>query len=254
MALLTTCVCGERVEGADGDALFGALRTHSDAAHADLRLSDGVLRDLVAAKMRMTPWDGQRQRIEGEVETKALVPGRIDDFLGFFDRDAFMDNPIWASCYCMFHEFAGTPEEWETRTATENRADKRRIIESGGSQGYFAYAGGRAIGWCHAAPRASLPAIERSEDHGIEDDSRRVGSIVCFVVAAPYRGQGVARKLLDAACDGLRGQGLAIAEGYPAQTRGSDARAFHGPLEMYLAAGFRRHREGERLTIVRRPL
>ncbi len=32
------------------------------------------------------------------VEVVALTPARRDDYLAFFDRVAFADNPEWAKC------------------------------------------------------------------------------------------------------------------------------------------------------------
>ena len=48
-----------------------------------------------------------------------MTPDRVADYQSFFDHDAFMDNPMWADCYCMFYRFSGTNEEWEHRTAKE---------------------------------------------------------------------------------------------------------------------------------------
>jgi GNAT superfamily N-acetyltransferase len=92
------------------------------------------------------------------------------------------------------------------------------------------------------------------EHFAIDDDPSPIGSIVCFVIAPPYRRQGVARRLLAAACDGLREQGLATAEAYPIAGAASDAHSFFGPMQMYLDAGFTVHRQGGRNTIVRKPL
>ncbi len=46
----------------------------------------------------------------------------------------------------------------------------------------------------------------------------------------------------------------AFAEAYPARQPRSDAAAYHGPLQMYLDAGFTPYREPEQFVIVRRPL
>lgn len=110
------------------------------------------------------------------------------------------------------------------------------------------------MGWCHAAPRPALAGINAREEFRIDDDPARVGSIVCFVIPAPYRRQGIATRLLEAAVEQLRRQGLAIAEAYPPKQAVSDALAFRGTLEMYLAAGFAPYREGQRSVIVRRSL
>ena len=247
------CVCGYRMEGADDGALFRAMRIHSDQAHADLQITDQSIRDILTARSRMTTWDGGRTSLASLPEIRALGPERLDDFLRFFDRDAFMDNPIWASCYCFYHHFGGTDAEWDQRSGARNREEKSALIRSGQAQGLLAYVDGRPVGWCHAAPRLSLPALDRSLEFRV-DDAERVGSIVCFVIAAPYRRQGVARRLLDAACKRLRRQGFEYAEAYPLKHPMSDARACQGPFAMYLAAGFSPYRESERRAVVRKPL
>lgn len=86
------------------------------------------------------------------------------------------------------------------------------------------------------------------------DPARRVGAIVCFNVASPYHGQGLARQLLDAACEGLRADGFAVVESYPAKRALSDVCDYHGRLDMYLKAGFTVHRESEHFAIVRKAL
>ncbi len=103
-----------------------------------------------------------------------------------------------------------------------------------------------------ASERAA--GLDRIPEFRCDGDSSTIGAIVCFNIAAPYRGQGLATKLLDAACDGLRDQGFALVEAYPARTEHSDARDYHGRLLMYLRAGFAVHRESERFAVVRRAL
>jgi GNAT superfamily N-acetyltransferase len=249
------CVCGHRYDWSDGDELFPLLRAHNDAAHADLNLPDTALRQLAEAHARMNPWDGTITPLDGAPEIRPLTPALADDFLRYFDRDAFADNPIWGDCYCMFGHC--TAAEWDKtpeRTAQQNRADKAALIRRGEAHGHLAYDGNRVIGWCHAAARTSLPVLATREQFQIDDDPSPIGSIFCFVIAPPYRRQGVARRLLDVACDGLRAQGLTIAEAYPHRGASSDAFAYHGPLPMYMDAGFTVYRESERNTIVRKPL
>ena len=40
--------------------------------------------------------------MSGPVEIRELTPELLADFLGFFEGEAFADNPGWASCYCQF--------------------------------------------------------------------------------------------------------------------------------------------------------
>jgi GNAT superfamily N-acetyltransferase len=249
------CVCGHRYEWAEDDDLLTLLKAHNAAAHAELNIPDEALQQLAEAHARMTPWDGTVTPLSREPDIRPLTPALADDYLRFFDRDGFTDNPIWATCYCMFGHC--TAAEWDTtpeRTARQNRADKAALIRRGEAHGHLAYDAGRVIGWCHSAARTSLPVLATREQFAIDEDPSPIGSIFCFVIAPPYRRQGVARRLLDAACDGLRAQGLTVAEAYPHAGASSDAFAYHGPLSMYLDAGFAVHREGGRNTIVRKRL
>lgn len=177
-------------------------------------------------------------------------PELLTDYLRFFDQDAFADNPRWASCYCHFNHAPHHLKNWEARTADENRAAVSQLIRDGRMHGYLAYLGGKPVGWCNAASRAYMTTLQ--EDGEVQ--TNRVGSIVCFVIAKPYRGQGIARRLLDAACDGFRRQGFEIAEAYPRQEAQNEAANYHGPLAMYLAAGFEPVREADGIVIVRKTL
>jgi GNAT superfamily N-acetyltransferase len=247
------CTCGQRVVGDGPEEVASALRAHVNEAHAHWGIPDAYLRELRATSARMAAWDGQPLRLEGEPEIRRLSPGRLTDFLRFFDRHAFMDNPLWSGCYCMAPHFAGSAEEWVRRSAAQNREEKRELIRSGRTSGYLAYVGGRPVAWCHAAPRSDLPGLGRLDEFRTTDGDR-VGAIACFVVSAPYRRQGLARRLLEAACDGFRADGLTIAEAYPPKDATSDARAFRGPLDMYLSAGFRAYHEGKQFIVVRKTL
>ena len=247
------CVCGRRLAGADDDALFDALRRHSDEAHAAMQLSDDRIRGMLAARGRLATWEGERTPVPGPVEIRPLTPERLGDFLRFFDRDAFMDNPAWAACYCFFYHFTGSPDEWQTRTSEQNREAKSELIQQGAAQGYLAYVGDAPVGWCHAAPRDTLPGLAGLLAGGDHTDEC-IGSIVCFNIAAPYRRQGIATRLLAAACEGLRSRGLTVAEAYPPKEARSEARTFHGPLAMYLAAGFAPVREANGYVTVRKRL
>jgi hypothetical protein len=60
MAVIT---CLRSANGGRGDeALYEAMRRHSDEAHAEMGITDAMIRDLVARQVRMTAWDGQPRR------------------------------------------------------------------------------------------------------------------------------------------------------------------------------------------------
>jgi GNAT superfamily N-acetyltransferase len=229
------------------------MREHCSEAHAELSLSEQAIGDFVDAALRTGP---ARPRVEtiNRVEVRALTPEAREDFLRFFDYEAFADNPAWAACYCVFFHCPGGCDAWEGRGAAENRAAAEAGIVGGTMHGYLAYADGQPAAWCNAGPRSIYPRIMEDEARHV-DDAEQVGAIVCFVVAPPYRKHGLARRLLDAAVDGFRAQGLAIAEAYPTtHTPEHDADAFHGPPSLYDEAGFMPYREVGRQTIVRKAL
>ena len=185
------------------------------------------------------------------LEIRDLSPERLADFLVYFDREAFADNPQWASCYCQHLYVDHAQVNWASRTAQDNRAAACERICSGRMHGLLAYRDGQPVGWCNAAPRMLLDAFADEPD----PDAERLGQITCFVVAKAHRRTGVATALLDTACDRLKRLGLAIAEAAPRTAPDSDAHAYHGTLGMYLAAGFHVHRDEQDGTVlVRRAL
>ena len=188
------------------------------------------------------------------VEIRELTPALVEDYLTFFDHDAFADNPRWAACYCMFPHVNCSGDEWDARAASVNRADKRALICGGQAQGWLAYVDGQPAGWCNAAPRANL-ARYRDDDDLSRDDVDCTGTSACFIIAKPYRRQGIAAQLLAAAVDGFRRRGLRYAEAFPLRNTQDDADAHVGPLSMYLAAGFEPLRDLDNgYSIVRKTL
>jgi GNAT superfamily N-acetyltransferase len=182
---------------------------------------------------------------------RPLSPETLPDFLAYMDGEAFADNPQWHFCYCQYMYVDHAKVKWGSLTAGENRDSACERIRSGQMQGYLAYRQDKPVGWCGAAPRLLLPAFADQPD----PDAARLGQITCFVVAQAHRRTGVAKSLLEAACEGFRQQGLTIAEASPREDAKSDAQHYHGPLAMYLAAGFVIHRAPQNgVSIVRRAL
>src|SRR5207248_5163983 len=113
-------------------------------------------------------------------------------------------------------------DEWQTRAADENREAMLRRIENGDAGGLLAYVDNRPVGWCHAASKADLPRAAASP-LGRGADVAEVGSIVCFLVLPAFRRKGVARRLLDAACDSLGRKGFRYADAYALADTGNYA-------------------------------
>jgi ribosomal protein S18 acetylase RimI-like enzyme len=245
----TVCMCRTEITAAEDSELFAAMRAHCDSAHADLKITDEQIRHNLAVMAAMSPWDDRTALLPGPVEVRPLTPERQRDFLDYFDREAFTDNPGWASCYCFYYRFDGGQEAWNKRNAEQNRAAQSAAIEAGEASGYLAYSGGRVVGWCHAAPRGDLPLLDAGQT-AEGDDS--IASIVCFNVKPAHRGQGVASTLLASAAADLFTKGFSVVEAYPLESPRDNGQAYHGPLAMYLEAGFERVGEQGHYVVVRK--
>jgi ribosomal protein S18 acetylase RimI-like enzyme len=189
----------------------------------------------------------------GEVEVHDVTPDRIADYQAFFDHDAFRDYPAWQSCYCMETHQTQTDEEWAARTATDNRRDMTAMISEGKVTGLLAYADGKPVGWCNYGETTRLGGVMHKLGLSAPEQEG-VGSVACFVIAAPYRGHGIASRLLDAAVERLRKRGVRVVEAYPHHSEDSAQGNYRGPLGMFLRAGFETYRETDKNLIVRKTL
>ena len=147
-----------------------------------------------------------------------------------------------------------TDEEWSERTGVDNRTDMQAMIRDGRVTALLADVDGKPVGWCNYGETTRLSGVMMKLKLDAAEHSG-VGSIACFVIAAPYRGHGVATKLLDAALERLKARGLRAVEAYPRRQEDSSAQAnYRGSLRMYENAGFEPYRETERNFVVRKTL
>jgi GNAT superfamily N-acetyltransferase len=104
-------------------------------------------------------------------------------------------------------------------------------IRNGKTTGTLAYVDGRMVGWCNATARGELPGLADGADD-------RVASVVCFAIAPPYRGHGIATRLLESVVAEFGDLGFARLEGYPVRDPADERAAFHGSLDLFLRVGF----------------
>jgi len=184
-----------------------------------------------------------------DVTFRTLDAGALDDYLDFFEHRAFTDNPRWASCFCYFPIHDPRTTRWDTRTAAENRTAVTASIAARQLNGVLAYDGDQVVGWCNAGPWSQFPMLRDVP----EAQPATTGAVLCFIVAPTWRGRGVARGLLQAACEGLRAGGMTAVRARA--VRSADTAKNHfGPLAMYLAAGFEVTSEADGEVFVRKML
>jgi ribosomal protein S18 acetylase RimI-like enzyme/uncharacterized protein YndB with AHSA1/START domain len=190
----------------------------------------------------------------GPVEVRDVTLDLLPEYQRFFDKFAFQDFPAWQSCYCMETHRTQGDDEWAERTAEDNRRDMSDLIQRSRVTALLAFAGERPVGWCNYGETTHLAGVMHKLKLDAADQEG-VGSISCFVIAAPYRGHGVAAMLLDAAIERLQARGLRAAEAYPSRTGDDSPQGnYRGPLSLFLRAGFEPYRELDRYVIVRKTL
>ena len=243
--------CPVFVEGADADAVAAAFIAHGQTIHA-WSYPEQALRNYAvnyAEAIDRVGTDTERRPEIGDVTVHAMAEGRVDDWLGLFDRDGFAGNPGWAACYCLEPHLPAPPEMPE-RAWRETRATMAERLRDGSTFGYLAYADGKAIGWVNASRRSEYRLYQING--GPEPES--VVGVSCFVVAPAYRRHGVAAALLDRVIADAAGRGASWVEGYPHnEPERTDAGHFRGPRSMYDERGFEVAEVLDRYTVMRRP-
>lgn len=179
---------------------------------------------------------------------------RLNDWLGFFKGRAFVDNPMWGSCFCThFHrekDGSGKPE------GMTNRSFAIQLIEAGQMQGYLAYsAEGVVVGWCNANDRQAFPALgTAASDENNEGKDRPAGktkTVVCFVIEKGHRRKGIATAMLQRVIADAQADGYAAVEAYPSLRAKSEAGNFRGPLSLYLKNGFTIEKRGRQTAAIK---
>src|SRR5690606_23506599 len=116
-------------------------------------------------------------------------------------------------CWCMAYRHSGL--------AAEDRIEyMRNECAAAPGPGVLAYVEDEPAGWCSVAPRSTYRRLTNSRTIPFVDD-RDPWSVVCFVVRAGFRRQGLMHHLLEGAVRHARDNGAEVVEGYPADA-GSD--------------------------------
>jgi len=138
---------------------------------------------------------------------------------------------------------AGHIANRHTGKASGRRDNKRELcdlVEAGTVPGLIGYSGREPIGWISLGPREDYAKLQRSPIMKPVDE-KPVWSIVCTFVGKAHRGAGFQRRLLQAAIDHARANGVRLLEAYPVdkQERSHDDFMFFGSRSLYEREGFR---------------
>ena len=126
-----------------------------------------------------------------------------------------------------------------TTRAEVNRTHLKKLVEAGRPPGLIGYRDKVPVGWVSVGPREEYARLARSPVMKPVDD-QPVWSVICFVVPAEYRGQGVAQALLAGAVAYAKKHGAKLLEAYPVDrpSRSKDDFMWFGAKSMYDKSGF----------------
>ena len=174
-----------------------------------------------------------------KLDVLPVTPRRWPDVEAIFNARGCS---VARGCWCMFYRRSGSGPSVPvgSRRANVNRAGLKALVDAGRSPGLIAYRGKTPVGWVSLAPREELEKLRRSPVMKPVDD-QPVWSIICFVVPAEHRGQGVARALLQGAIAFAAKHGATLVEAYPVDKadRAKDDAMWFGSKSMYDRAGFK---------------
>jgi GNAT superfamily N-acetyltransferase len=173
---------------------------------------------------------------------KATFSTRPLDEHTWADLEALFGQPggsIVRGCWCMFYRKSGAGST-NTSAAAGNKEQLRTLVDQGTTPGLVGYLDDTPVGWISLGPREDYLKLRRSPVMKPVDDAE-VWSIVCTYVDKAHRGMGVQHKLLNAAIDFARDNGVRLLEAYPVDKpgRSHDDFMFFGSRSLYERAGFR---------------
>jgi GNAT superfamily N-acetyltransferase len=169
----------------------------------------------------------------GPFRAQPLTPATWPDLEQLFSLPG---GSIVRGCWCMYYRKTG---QASGSSGADNKRALCELVQGGAVPGLVGYLGGDPAGWISLGPREEYLKLRRSPIMKPVDDTP-VWSVVCSYVARPYRGAGVAHRLLAAAISFARGRGARVLESYPVDKpeRSHDDFMFFGSRSLYERAGF----------------
>lgn len=169
------------------------------------------------------------------IEKLEIFPLTSERWMDF--ETLFGPTGACAGCWCMW--WRTTNREFNTMSKEDHKNAIRTIVQAGAEPGLIAFTDGIPAGWVAVAPRADYPRLTTSKVLAPVDDLP-VWSISCFFIHRKYRGQGLMKRLIDAAVNYAGLHGAEIIEAYPmdAREKMSTLSIYTGVVGAFQQAGF----------------
>ena len=150
-------------------------------------------------------------------------------------------------CWCMV--WRPMRNEALRTDRSEKKESLRDTVFKGTPVGILAYLEGEPIAWCSIAPRDTYRRI-----NGPDSGEENVWSLACFFLRRQFRGQGLTKRLIEAAISHAKNQGATVIEAYPVDPDSPSYR-YMGYVSTFENMGFREvGRVGIRRHVLRLPI
>ena len=189
-----------------------------------------------------------------ELIFKKLNPELADDFIHFFDFDAFSDHDEWDGCYCLESHLTKQENDQLWGHKEKRREKAEELIRAGIMTGYLIYDAYRVIGWCNTGDKTDYCSICEDEAYYTMDSEKgKVKIIYCIDIAPNYRGRGIADLIVEKVIAEAKKEGFAYMEAYPFADK-DFAFQYKGPFRLYEKHGFSLYRRLPDFYIMRKTL
>ncbi len=180
-----------------------------------------------------------------DIIIKKLTSELKDDYLEFFDFRAFSDGNIQKGCYCVWHHWTEMHEHERSLMPENERPYRKRnyakeLIEKSILNGFVAVYQDKIVGFCNADSKDNYFRLNKDNapDSWIgSHEGDKILSIVCYTVEPDMRRKGIAKAMLEYACQYAKENGYDSIEGYPSRGKFSISDC-GGSVEMYTDQGF----------------
>lgn len=159
------------------------------------------------------------------------------------------DAHPWSCKYCLYWEHPESLVDPGSEERTEMLAKKlawlRRARAEFGECGRLLYVQGEAVGYAQYAPARLLPHAATYPAGPVSSDAVFLSCL--FIPGKAHRRRGWGGVLLQSILEGLRARGVEAVETF---ARRGSAENPSGPVEFYLAHGFRVHRDDPQFPLL----
>lgn len=164
--------------------------------------------------------------------THPVTPERFEDF-----ADVINPNRRSEHCWCTPHRLRAA--DVRELGHGDRKEAMRSLCHRDDPPGILVYQDERPVGWCNVGARSDIPVLVHSRRIRPVDDEP-VWSIICLVVRAGHRRQGVATRLIEGAVEFATSRGAPAVESYPVDPHGrmDTTMAFVGTRAMFEKSGF----------------